>query len=151
MPTYVLTDKCKGCMECVRVCPSDIMHIDPTQGKAYNLEPSFCWECFTCVKACPEAAVEVRGYSDFAPLGHRVVPTRTDEKILWRIEGRGGGLVREFTFPIRTTPWGSIQPPQASPAPSEEARRTELLSFEPDYLAVEALPTLPRPPIGGKP
>lgn len=141
MPTYVLVDKCKGCMQCVTLCPSDIMHIDPTQGKAYNIEPSFCWECFTCVKACPEAAIDVRGYADFAPLHHSVVPQRTDEKIQWRIQTRAG-LVKEFTFPIRTTPWGSIRPPQEAPPPSETDAKSELLSFEPDYLAVEALPVL---------
>ncbi len=148
MPTYVLTSKCKGCMECVRICPSDIMHIDPGQGRAYNIEPSMCWECFACVKACPEAAIEVRGYADFAPLHHRVVPTRTPERIEWKITMLDGSL-KEFAYPIRTTPWGSIRPPQESPAPEGSALGTELLSFEPDYLAVEALPTLPRPASGG--
>ena len=148
MPTYVLTSKCKGCMECVRICPSDIMHIDPGQGRAYNIEPSMCWECFACVKACPEAAIEVRGYADFAPRHHRVVPTRTPERIEWKITMLDGSL-KEFAYPIRTTPWGSIRPPQESPAPEGSALGTELLSFEPDYLAVEALPTLPRPASGG--
>ncbi len=145
MPTFVRTDKCKGCMECVRICPSDIMHIDPEQGRAYNIEPAMCWECFACVKACPEAAIEVRGYADFAPLGHSVQPTRTPDKIEWKIRMRNGDQ-KEFTFPIRTTPWGSIRAPQEGASPSAEARSGELLSFEPDYLAVEALPTLPRRP-----
>ena len=142
MPTFVLVDKCKGCMECVRLCPSDIMHIDPTIGKAFNVEPAMCWECFCCVKGCPEAAVDVRGYADFAPLGHRVTQQRTADRIEWRIESRGGA-VREFVFPIRTTAWDSIPSPALAPSPSPEAMSSELLSFEPDYLAVEALPTLP--------
>ncbi len=128
-------------MECVTICPSDIMHIDAAQGRAYNVEPTMCWECFACVKSCPEAAIEVRGYADFAPLNHSVHPTRTTEKIEWKIRMRNGDL-KEFVFPVRTTPWDSIRPPQDSPAPSEEAVHSELLSFEPDYLAVEALPTL---------
>ena len=142
MPTFVLVEKCKGCMECVRLCPSDIMHIDPVQGKALNIEPSFCWECFTCVKACPEAAIDVRGYADFAPLHHSVVPLRTPEKIQWRIQTRTG-LVKEFVFPIRTTAWGSIIAPQDAPPPGDGDLRNQLLAFEPDYLAVESLPTLP--------
>jgi adenylylsulfate reductase, subunit B len=137
MPTFVLVDKCKGCMECVRLCPSDIMHIDPKIGKAYNVEPSMCWECYCCVKGCPEAAVDVRGYADFAPLGHRVT-----QHIEWRIESRGGA-VREFVFPIRTTPWDSIPSPATTPAPSTESVSSQLLSFEPDYLAIDSLPTLP--------
>ena len=128
-------------MECVTICPSDIMHIDAAQGRAYNVEPTMCWECFACVKSCPEAAIEVRGYADFAPLNHSVHPTRTTEKIEWKIRMRNGDL-KEFVFPLRTTPWDSIRPPQDSPTPSEEAVHSELLSFEPDYLAVEALPTL---------
>ncbi len=142
MPTYVRTDKCKGCMECVKICPSDIMHIDRAQGRAYNIEPAMCWECFACVKSCPEAAIEVRGYADFAPLNHSVHPTRTTDKIDWKIRMRNGE-VKEFTFPIRTTPWGSIPSPTSAPEPPAEAVTSELLSFEPDYLAVEALPTLP--------
>lgn len=143
MPTYVLTDKCKGCMECVKICPSDIMHIDPAQGRAYNIEPEMCWECYSCVKACPEAAIDVRGYSDFAPLHHAVTPTRTADRIDWKIRMRNGEI-KEFSFPIRTTPWGSIRPPQESPEPAAESVASELLAYEPDYLAVEALPTLPR-------
>ncbi len=142
MPTYVRTDKCKGCMECVTICPSDIMHIDAAQGRAYNIEPAMCWECYACVKSCPEAAIEVRGYADFAPLHHSVQPTRTADKIEWKIRMRNGDL-KEFVFPIRTTPWDSIRPPQESAPPNEEAVASELLSFEPDYLAVESLPTLP--------
>ena len=148
MPTFVRTDKCKGCMECVRICPSGIMHIDPGQGRAYNIEPTMCWECFACVKSCPEAAIEVRGYADFAPLNHSVQPTRTTDKIEWKIRMRNGDL-KEFTFPIRTTPWDSIRPPQEAPAPSTEAVASELLAYEPDYLAVEALPTLSRKPEAG--
>lgn len=130
-------------MECVKICPSDIMHIDASQGRAYNIEPAMCWECFACVKACPEAAIEVRGYADFAPLNHMVQPTRTANTIEWKIRMRNGDL-KEFVFPIRTTPWESIPSPTSAPEPAPEAVASELLSFEPDYLAVEALPTLPR-------
>ena len=137
-------------MECVRLCPSDIMHIDPRIGKALNIEPSMCWECFTCVKACPEAAVDVRGYADFAPFGHHVTQQRTADRISWRIESRGGA-VRQFVFPIRTTPWDSIPSPSTAPPPTPEAAAGQLLSFEPDYLAVEALPTLtPTRPSGSQ-
>ena len=29
MPTFVYTARCDGCGQCVDICPSDIMHIDP--------------------------------------------------------------------------------------------------------------------------
>jgi len=144
MPTFVHPDKCLGCAQCVQICPSNIMHIDPTQGRALNVEPAMCWECFACVKACPEGAIEVRGYADFAPLGHRVVPNRTADRIHWTITMRDG-TVKEFEYPIRKTAWGSIPSPASEPVPSDDALRSPYLSFEPDYLAVDALPTLNGP------
>ncbi len=72
MPTFVYMTRCDGCGECVDICPSDIMHIDPVTRRAYNIEPNMCWECYSCVKACPQNAIDCRGYADFAPLGHRV-------------------------------------------------------------------------------
>ena len=50
MPTYVNPDKCDGCKAldkpaCMYICPSDIMHLDQSMGKAYNIEPDLCWEC----------------------------------------------------------------------------------------------------------
>jgi adenylylsulfate reductase, subunit B len=141
MPTFVTAEKCKGCMQCVDICPSDIMHIDPQQGRAYNVEPGMCWECFACVKACPEGAIDVRGYADFAPLGHRVVPNRTTDRIYWTITMRDGSEKR-FDFPIRKGKWKSIPSPAQEPVPSAEVIAGELLAFEPDYLAVETLPTV---------
>ncbi len=73
--------------------------------KAYNQEPDQCWECFSCVKICPTQAIEVRGYSDFVPLGSSVIPMLGTEDILWTCKFRNGTLKR-FKFPIRTTPEG---------------------------------------------
>ena len=63
MPTFVYMTRCDGCGHCVDICPSDIMHIDKTYRRAYNIEPSMCWECYACVKACPQNAIDCRGYS----------------------------------------------------------------------------------------
>ena len=86
MPTFVYMTRCDGCGHCVDICPSDIMHIDPTLRRAYNIEPNMCWECYSCVKACPHHAIDVRGYADFAPLGHSVRVHRDEENgtIAWR-------------------------------------------------------------------
>ena len=51
MPTFVYMTRCDGCGHCVDICPSDIMHIDKTYRRAYNIEPSMCWDCYSCVKA----------------------------------------------------------------------------------------------------
>ena len=54
MPTFVYMTRCDGCGHCVDICPSDIMHIDTTYRRAFNIEPNMCWECYSCVKACPQ-------------------------------------------------------------------------------------------------
>jgi adenosine phosphosulfate reductase beta subunit len=87
MPTFVYMTRCDGCGQCVDICPSDIMHIDPVYRRSYNIEPNFCWECYSCVKACPQHAIDVRGFADFAPLGHsvRVLREEANGSISWKI------------------------------------------------------------------
>ncbi len=95
------------------------------------------------MKACPQKAIEVRSYSDFAPLGGRVTCDR-DEKsnlITWHIKYRNGKRY-DFTFPIRTTPWGTIRPPASYPATDDEGLKSPLLLGEP---AIFGLRDLPRP------
>lgn len=135
--------RCDGCGECVDICPSDIMHIDKVYRRSYNIEPNFCWECYSCVKACPQHAIDVRGYADFAPLGHSVRVLREEARgtISWKIRYRDG-RVKEFTFPIRTTPWGSIKAPSDYAVSDAQALSTPLLAHEPAALMVETLPTL---------
>ena len=90
MSTFVYMTRCDGCGHCVDICPSDIMHIDENIRRAKNIEPNFCWECYSCVKACPNHAIDVRGYADFAPMGHSVRVRREEEKgtISWKIKFR---------------------------------------------------------------
>ncbi len=136
MPTFVKMTRCDGCGHCVDICPSDIMHIDKTLRRAYNIEPSMCWQCYSCVKACPQNAIDVRGYADFAPLGHSVRVLREEEKgtISWRIKYRNG-KEKSFVSPITTKPWGSAQPKLSEvPAPSQEMRDSQLLYNEPKYI-----------------
>ncbi len=140
MPTFVYMTRCDGCGQCVDICPSDIMHIDKTLRRAYNIEPSMCWECFACVKACPHQAIDVRGYADFTPLGSSVRVIRDEEKgtIAWRIKFRNGQKDMELLAPITTKPWGSGQPKFAEmPGPSQEMRNSELLSFEPKDIRMD--------------
>ena len=80
MSTFVYMTRCDGCGHCVDICPSDIMHIDETIRRAKNIEPNFCWECYSCVKACPNHAIDVRGYADFAPMGHSVLELEEKRK-----------------------------------------------------------------------
>ncbi len=144
MPTFVYMTRCDGCGHCVDICPSDIMHIDKTTRRAYNIEPNMCWECYSCVKACPQNAIDARGYADFAPLGHSVRVLREEEKgtISWKIKFRDG-REKNFVSPIRTTKWGSIQSPAEFPVPNAEDIHSQELAHEPEVLNIPGgLPAL---------
>jgi len=149
MPTFVYASKCDGCGKCVDICPSDIMHLTNSifnGRKAYNIEPGYCWECYSCVKECPQHAIDIRGYADFAPLDHKltVLRDKTKLEIHWKIKYRDNSR-NQFTFPIRTTAWGSIKPPQSFNQPSPDDINSQLLSHEPQYLKFDAgLPALSR-------
>ena len=99
MPTFVYMARCDGCGHCVDICPSDIMHIDPTYRRAINIEPNFCWECYACVKACPQNAIDCRGYADFAPLGHSVRVLREEAKGTIRGRSDSGTAARKISSP----------------------------------------------------
>jgi len=114
MPSYVITEKCDGCKgqdktACMYICPNDLMVLDKEKMKAYNRDPSMCWECYNCVKICPQSAIDVRGYADFVPMGASVVPMRGSDSIMWTVKFRNGSLKR-FKFPIRTTQEGTAVP-----------------------------------------
>jgi adenylylsulfate reductase subunit B len=143
MPTFVYMTACDGCGHCVDICPSDIMHIDPVTRRAVNIEPNFCWECYSCVKACPQNAIDDRGYSDFAPMGHKVRVLREPEKgfISWRLKFRDG-REKNFVSPIRTTPWGSIQGPAEYELPPEGMAESQKLAHEPEHLKAGDLRTI---------
>ena len=139
MPTFVYMTRCDGCGHCVDICPSDIMHIDETIRRAVNIEPNFCWECYSCVKACPQNAIDVRGYADFAPMGHSVRVLREEEKgtISWKIKFRNG-TVKDFVSPITTKPWGKYIPKLSEvEAPKKEEIYSQLLYNEPHGLNID--------------
>ena len=97
------------------------------------------------MKACPQNAIDVRGYSDFAPLGHSVRVLREEEKatISWKIRFRDG-REKNFVSPIRTTPWGSIKSPTDFPEPGPETINSQELAHEPNGLHIKELPALSR-------
>ena len=136
MSTFVYMTRCDGCGHCVDICPSDIMHIDKTIRRAVNIEPNFCWECYSCVKACPQQAIDVRGYADFAPMGHKVRVLREEKKgtISWKIKFRNR-TVKDFVSPITTKPWGKYIPKLAEvDNPNQGDMQSQILYNEPHGL-----------------
>lgn len=49
----------KGCTACVDFCPTDVLRINPTNGKAYIKYVSDCITCFICEIECPVGAIRV--------------------------------------------------------------------------------------------
>jgi adenylylsulfate reductase subunit B len=119
------------------------MALDRASGKAYNLEPDMCWECYACVKTCPQSAIDVRGYNDVVPLGASLTPLRGSDSIMWTVRFRDGQMKR-FKYPIRTTPWGSIEPFKLSAAPVADDLKSQGLYGEAQYLGVSQLPAVSR-------
>ena len=96
------------------------------------------------MKACPQNAIDVRGYADFAPLGHSVRVLREEAKatISWKLKFRDG-REKNFVSPIRTTPWGSIKGPAEYEAPKPGDFSSQELAHEPRSLNIESgLPSL---------
>ncbi len=140
MPSYVIASKCDGCKAldktaCQHICPNDLMVLNHEISKAYNRDPSMCWECFNCVKICPNQAIEVRGYSDFVPMGGTVSPMRSTDNILWTVQFRDPALKpKRFRFPIRKdVAEGQIQPYGHAPTGTEDLK-SPLLMGEPTAL-----------------
>ena len=154
MPSYVIASKCDGCKAldktaCQHICPNDLMTLNKETSKAYNRDPSMCWECFNCVKICANQAIEVRGYSDFVPMGGTVSPMRSTDHILWTVQFRDPALKpKRFKFPIRRgVAEGEVQPFGHSPTATTDLK-SPLLMGEPTGLngvgaiTHEALPAL---------
>ena len=88
---------------------------------------------------CPQSAIDLRGYADVMPMGATATPLRGTDSIIWAVKFRNGTLKR-FRFPIRTTPWGSIEPHGKADAPGLEDLRTPAMAAEICYLGVDGLP-----------
>ena len=53
--TYIITDKCEGCGDCMEECPVDAIS---EQGGTYTIDVDSCVDCDTCAEVCPvDAAV----------------------------------------------------------------------------------------------
>jgi adenylylsulfate reductase subunit B len=115
------------------------MVLDVGKGKAFNREPDMCWECYACIKTCPQSAIDMRGYNDVVPLGAALTPLRGTDSIMWTVKFRNGQMKR-FKYPIRTTPWGTIEPFRLSAAPSAGELKNQALYGEAEYLGIATLP-----------
>ena len=109
-------------------------HARPHHKTQYRTK--FLFRCYSCVKRAHKAID--RGYSDFAPMGHKVRVLREPEKgtISWRLKFRDG-REKNFVSPIRTTEWGSIKCASEYEEPTNASMDSPELAHEPDYLKAD--------------
>ena len=50
-------EKCKGCEECVEVCPVDVFEMQDDKSEPVNAEE--CLGCESCLEVCDEEAITV--------------------------------------------------------------------------------------------
>ena len=66
----VEAEKCTGCLTCVRICPYDVPHINPTRVGAggihgvAEIEAAACQGCGICAGECPAKAIQLQHYRD---------------------------------------------------------------------------------------
>jgi len=81
----------------------------------------------------------MRGYSDVMPLGASLTPLRGTDSIMWTVQFRNK-QVKRFKFPIRETPWGTIEPYDGFPEPYLATLKDPHLAGEEQWLMVDTLP-----------
>ena len=50
------TQRCSGCDACARICPHQVLRIEP---EAYRIDPDGCTGCGLCVDVCAAAAIHI--------------------------------------------------------------------------------------------
>ncbi|MFQ5800573.1 MAG: 4Fe-4S dicluster domain-containing protein [Candidatus Hydrothermarchaeales archaeon] len=104
MTVTVNIKRCNGCRhlnapQCEKLCPGDLMALNPETKKAYIREPKDCWDCMVCVKACPMRAIETRLPYQLAYYGASLKPKVKKDMIIWTLKDSNG---KKETFEIKT-------------------------------------------------
>lgn len=59
LPFEILRERCDGCGECIKVCPSGAIEIAGVGFRPFEIIPKRCTACGECIKVCPSKAIEV--------------------------------------------------------------------------------------------
>ncbi len=100
MSVKVDKERCNACKQldepqCVKLCPGDLMKINPQDGKAQMRAAYDCWDCLVCVKSCPRQALQTKLPYQLANYKASLVPKMEKDKIHWTCTDVNGN-VEEF-------------------------------------------------------
>ncbi|MEM3723183.1 MAG: 4Fe-4S binding protein [Candidatus Hadarchaeales archaeon] len=98
MAVIIAREKCTSCGLCVKLCPGDLMALDPKTGKARIRDNDDCWNCWVCVKYCPTQAITLKLPKSIAKYDATLVPKISEDKIEWTLIDPDG-KVEKFVIP----------------------------------------------------
>lgn len=103
MGIFIDMNKCNGCKGleeplCVKVCPGDLLSIDPSTQKARICAERDCWDDMACVKICPRDAISTVLPYSLACYKATLRPKLTRGQIQWTLTDLDG---KEQTFVIK--------------------------------------------------
>ena len=73
---------CRGCQQCVDICPTEVFEYDESQKLARVVEEENCIGCLSCTYLCPSAAVTQSDYHTVKNFYRDITFSRRMEKIL---------------------------------------------------------------------
>lgn len=76
---------CNSCGLCIKLCPGDLLALDPKTKKAFIWDNSDCWNCLVCVKHCPVDAITLKLPKSIAPYDATLTPEMRKDKIVWTL------------------------------------------------------------------
>ncbi|HVP25753.1 MAG TPA: DUF362 domain-containing protein, partial [Methanomicrobiales archaeon] len=100
--TMVVEERCRGCGNCVEVCPAGALSLD---GEKVRLDRSGCLGCGECMTVCLQSAIEFDWLVDIPPFIERMV-----EYACGAMEGKRGragfyNLLLSITPDCDCVPW----------------------------------------------
>jgi heterodisulfide reductase subunit A-like polyferredoxin len=93
------SEKCVGCLTCVRICPYDVPRVTANFSGVGNIlgaafiEPAICHGCGSCASECPARAIQLMHYQDAQTFIKLDALFGQDKKIVSPSEQ---GLVHDF-------------------------------------------------------
>ncbi|MDR2300761.1 MAG: 4Fe-4S binding protein [Deltaproteobacteria bacterium] len=105
MGAKVFEELCRGCGNCLTVCPGDLVGMATGEGAktkfARILEPERCWGCGACLKACPYRAIGLGLHPALGGRGLVLTVLGEDDKGRVFLGKSGGDLPKRLRWQVK--------------------------------------------------